>query len=79
MITNDNILNTTLLSIIWKLHRKSFNIYFKNISALPIYTVYVMNAENRNGTNSIVHKLALLEMQIFTAMSAKSQYTQKEE
>ena len=69
MITNDNILNTTLLSIIWTLHRKSFNMNFKNISVLSIYTVYVMNSENKNGTNSIVHKLALLEEQIFTAMS----------
>jgi len=42
---------------------------FKNISVLSIYTVYVMNSENKNGTNSIVHKLALLEEQIFTAMS----------
>jgi len=50
---------------------------FKNISALSIYTAYVMNSENRNGTNSIVHKLASLEVQIFTATS--SQYTQKEE
>jgi len=41
---------------------------FKNISALSIYTVYVMNAGNRNGTNSIVCKLALSEVQIFTAM-----------
>lgn len=69
MITNYNILNTTLLSIIRKLHRKSLNRNFKNISALSIYTVYVMNSENTKGTNSIVHTLALLEVQIFTAMS----------
>jgi len=41
---------------------------FKNISSLSIYTVYVMNAENRNRINNIVHKLALSEVQIFTAM-----------
>lgn len=71
-IINDNILNTTLLCIIWKLHRKSFNVYLKNISALSIYTVYLMNAEKGNGTNSIVHKLA----NIHSYVIAKSQYTQ---
>lgn len=74
---NDNILNTTLLSIIWKLNRKSFNMNFKNISALSIYNAYVVNSENRNGTNSIVQKLELLEVQIFTAMSQQNHSTHK--